>query len=534
MESELERKETREWYMNRAVIFAICPFVCLVLFTMGCSVGGRLGTGSDMQDVSNRTDTMVVPTDPCAPEVLGKSYVGCEYFATVTANAVDGVYDFAVTISNSSTTEASVTIEGGALTQARSIRVPANGVRVEQLPWVDALKPCSVPQTREQCFATLATEVVRTGAYHIRSTVPVTVYQFNPLQYTGEGNIAEVNDNSYSNDASLLLPVNVWTGDYLVASFEPLRGFDPFFGREFFGQGGLIAITASQDDTEVSFTLKARSQGTPSYERDIEHKIDLNKGDVFQLNSKEGDLTGSRVKANKPIQVIGGHICAFVPNGEWACDHLEESMFPVETTGRKYVVTAPFLPGTGNNNRAVGREQVVRVIAAEDEATVTFSPAFRETATISRAGDFIELPYHNRDYLIESNKKIIVIQYMVGQQAAPAQSSGDPAMMQSVPTEQYRTSYLFHAPVNYETSWVNVTAPVGASITLDGQVVNPSNFLSIGDSGFGIYRLELNNNGDGNHTIISDLPVGISVYGYGQFTSYWYPGGLDLEAILPG
>ena len=27
-------------------------------------------------------------------------------------------------------------------------------------------------------------------------------------------------------------------------------------------------------------------------------------------------------------------------------------------------------------------------------------------------------------------------------------------------------------------------------------------------------------------------PFGISVYGYGQYTSYWYPGGLNLTDVL--
>jgi hypothetical protein len=37
--------------------------------------------------------------------------------------------------------------------------------------------------------------------------------------------------------------------------------------------------------------------------------------------------------------------------------------------------------------------------------------------------------------------------------------------------------------------------------------------------------------GDGNHTITGSTPFGISVYGYGTDTSFWYPGGLDLRLI---
>ena len=28
------------------------------------------------------------------------------------------------------------------------------------------------------------------------------------------------------------------------------------------------------------------------------------------------------------------------------------------------------------------------------------------------------------------------------------------------------------------------------------------------------------------------MPFGITVYGYGQYTSYWYPGGLNLKTVL--
>ena len=35
----------------------------------------------------------------------------------------------------------------------------------------------------------------------------------------------------------------------------------------------------------------------------------------------------------------------------------------------------------------------------------------------------------------------------------------------------------------------------------------------------------------GNHTVSASQAFGISVYGYGQYTSYWYPGGLNLADL---
>jgi hypothetical protein len=43
--------------------------------------------------------------------------------------------------------------------------------------------------------------------------------------------------------------------------------------------------------------------------------------------------------------------------------------------------------------------------------------------------------------------------------------------------------------------------------------------------------MPLSNAGSGNHTIEGSKPVGVSVYGYGEVTSYWYPGGLDLKDL---
>ena len=51
------------------------------------------------------------------------------------------------------------------------------------------------------------------------------------------------------------------------------------------------------------------------------------------------------------------------------------------------------------------------------------------------------------------------------------------------------------------------------------------------DAGYSVARVQLSNAGDGNHEITGSAPFGISVYGYGDDTSYWYPGGLDLEHI---
>jgi hypothetical protein len=252
----------------------------------------------------------------------------------------------------------------------------------------------------------------------------------------------------------------------------------------------------------------------------------LGAGDVLQLMSDTGDLSGSLVTADKPVGVIGAHYCTEVPIGYTACDHIEESAFPIEALSTTYLVTAPFLPTIGGP-----REQVTRIFAAEAGVTATLDPPIAGPFTLASIGDFVEVPQRVEDFQVTGTGKLMVSHYMEGQDAPGGGGTGDPDMTLAVPIDQYRTSYLFHAPTNYDGgNYVNITAPSGATVMVDGAPVTA--FTPIGASGYGVARVALSNAGDGSHAASSAMPFGISVYGYGQYTSYWYPGGLDLRPIV--
>jgi hypothetical protein len=452
-------------------------------------------------------------TGACSAGALGASYIGCEYYPTVTGNRVSNDYHFAVAVANTSAVEATVTIEDGALSAPVVVTVPPARVVVQTLPWQPDLKLQNENRESENDNPAHGA-LVAGGAYHLRSTVPVTVYQFSPLEYALEG---AGDGSSYSNDASLLLPTNVWRDRYLVASWPHVNGVNP----------SLLAVTAMSDGTRVTIDPKAASLGgggAPALQVGTPQTVTLDAGGVLQIASRTGDFTGSLVTSDRPIQVIGAHFCAKVPLAVIACDHLEESMFSVEALGKRYVVHAPALPSLPD-----GKVNVVRIIATAPNTTITYTPAQgRAPTTIAAAGDFIEIEGTRASFAIEASHKVLVAQYMQGQGAGGG--AGDPSMVLAVPAEQFRTSYLFHAPINYEANFVDVTAPTGAAITLDGTALT---LTAIGASGFGLARVRLmaGPGGDGNHVITGDHPFGITVYGYGTYTSYWYPGGLDLRPV---
>lgn len=486
------------------------------------------------------------PTDDpdgiCAGcNLADNSYIGCKYFPTVTMNNMLQAlspFDFALTVSNSGSTTAQVSISGGALTSSRSFAVEPGAVRVENLPWVDELARPQFVSIEGTDYADGHPVHAKGKAYFLNSDQPVTVYQFNPLDY-------KIGDSySYTNDASLLYPVNALSNRYVVASYPGTVMYDhpESMPTLFMTSPGGIAITAVQDATTVTVTPTAdvaAADGIPAMPAGVPTTFTMHRADVVQFGpdasdgnpgENEPDLTGTLIESSAPIQVLGFNNCTFVPKDIAACDHLEESMLPFQALGAEYFIATPARPMLGDTTAV--QDRIVRIVAVEPgTTTLSYEPAIPGApTTLAGIGKFAELPPLSSSHRISSNNKILIAEYMVGQ-AYGWGDTGDPAMAVAVPQEQYRNNYMFHAPTNYEINYVNITAPTGSTIVLDGAVVSASAFQPIGASGYGIARVQLAANGGGNHVLTADNKVGISVYGYGQYTSYWYPGGLDLELI---
>jgi hypothetical protein len=429
--------------------------------------------------------------------------------------------------------------------------------------------------------------LVRDGAYHLTSSVPVTVYQFNPLEYELEGDCADLEEDlsgpdgrcfSFTNDASLLLPTNVHTGNYRVLSLSTqhirLRVKDPDTGEfvddpdgegqfELYqdtpGFAAIIGTSEGENTVTVRFTahVQASADGdVRAFAPGDEGTFELGPGDVLQLMTAnlpetcgpgghqdeteqecnglpcivvhdycpvgaEYDLTGTEIAATGTVAVVAGHHCAFVPSHRWACDHLEEMIFPRETWGKEFLVSA--------TEPLRGEPNLFRIVSDGSENRVTFTPAVHEPVTLGQ-GEVLEFESGD-DFLVSATSAILVGQFLVGQDYAGRGASGpgatgDPALSLAIPTEQFRSSYAFLAPDTYQMSFVNVTARMGQTVMLDGDRV--MGFRPVGATGLETARVPISG---GAHTMTSTDGFGIVVYGFGSYTSYMYPGGLDLETI---
>jgi hypothetical protein len=260
----------------------------------------------------------------------------------------------------------------------------------------------------------------------------------------------------------------------------------------------------------------------------------MNAGDVIELlgdGTTAGDLSGTLVQADKPIQVIGGTQC--IANPSAACDHVEETVMPAETLGAHYVVTMP----TGPKGDVPGA--TVRMVGNVDGTALTYIPAVSGAPATLNAGQAVEFDA-TADFVVTGNHEFAVSTVMKsGSVVDPMSilsttpSKGDPSISGMIAVEQYRLKYVFLAPDDYPVNYADVVAPMNAVLMLDGAAVTVKP-TQVGSTGYGTFRIPLTvGAAKGAHTLVSDQPAGLQVLGYGSYTSYQYPGGLDLLVIAP-
>src|SRR5262245_48114176 len=181
---------------------------------------GLFDPDADIPDAPEQTHD----PESCEEAAAAKSYVGCDYWPTVTANPVPSVFDYAVVVSNTGSVAADVTVTGPSAVDIKRTVAPGT-LETIYLPWVSNLKGPEVPYTGGPAIGMDASVGAAGGAYHVKSSVPVIVAQFNALEYKGVGGPPgkdwtscgpAFNCFSFTNDASLLLPSTAWSTNYRV------------------------------------------------------------------------------------------------------------------------------------------------------------------------------------------------------------------------------------------------------------------------------------------------------------------------------
>lgn len=336
-----------------------------------------------------------------------------------------------------------------------------------------------------------------------------------------------VNIRQMSSDAFLGLPDDVLTRRYIVLGYT--NGYNTQSGS--YDMPSEFAVIAIENGTELQIKPSAQLN---SFKDKQPFVVTLDSGQVFYAEadvSSEQDVSGTEIRATKPIAVFGGNRRTAIPTnvGNFR-DHLVEQLPPLEAWGREAIITPHF------NITAESRyTAVVRVLAAFDGTSWTLNGVARQPMRAARP---VEIPLRDEPLVIKADQPILVAQYehSVGDVTDFGQgySLGDPFMMIVSPPEQYDTAYAFQC-VNHQeflTHFVNVVIPTDAirSLTIDDvAMVDIATFMEIPDTRFSYAQIQLS---AGAHYARADSGFGLYVYGFGRANSYGYPGGTLFRTLV--
>ena len=338
-------------------------------------------------------------------------------------------------------------------------------------------------------------DVIKASGIQVTADNPVTVYGLHQEDFTTDGFVA--------------FPVSGLGTDHYVMSMNALTGPSQGLDSQF-------AVVATDNNTTLTITptvdTGSRTAGTP-------FQITLNRLDVYQLQTDDvnEDLTGTHIESDKAVAVFGGHVCANVPDNDTAaCDHLIDQLPPVNTWSTE-VITVPL------ETRLNG--DTFRILASVDDTNVTIEGSSPETFVLNR-GEFQQRILEGIN-LISADNPILVAQFSNGQQFDD--QNADPFMMVLVPVERFLRGYVISTPTSTFSgdNFVNIVAlTVDANrgdVKIDGVAVSAGLFQEVPGTDFSAAGVEVT---VGTHRIVAPDPIGLYVYGFEDFDSYGWPGGM--------
>jgi hypothetical protein len=398
-------------------------------------------------------------------------------------------------------------------------------------------------------------------AYHVVTTGPVVVYQFNPIV------------QQFSNDASTLIPIQALGTDYIAMGFETANpcGIDQL-AQPGIPDRGSIAIIAPFDNTTVTvtashpITASAGDSGFPIAQTPRDGTLTFTTGrytvvnlETFQPNGSifdcmaaqaDGDFTGTYIKADRPIVVFtanergigfgGADNVEYPP--DWTSEddiccteHLEEQLFPVTALGKEFAVARSPIRSTDPSGWV--EPDIIRVVGSVDGTVVTTSLPAPYNSFVVNARQKVTFAAKT-GFTLSATAAIQVGSYQVSQQFVKHGQTGDPSMLTIPAAEQHRKDYVFLVPDTFERNFAVFAKPVDANIILDGLPLNSVEFSACVTAPIGLvvgipYEQVTCPLTEGHHSAQADKPFGLSVYGRYNVGAYSFVGGSDVKLINP-
>lgn len=337
---------------------------------------------------------------------------------------------------------------------------------------------------------------------HVEANAPVSV-----VPWSGR---------SFSIGTSLTLPTKSLGRDYRINSWGPGLG-----------AGSQLTVVATANNTLVTITPKMLAAGHPA---NVPFQITLQQGQRYDLrpDTNDADLSGTLVRADKPVAVFAGHTCAQVPATFEFCDTSYEQQRPIDTgTGREFVyVPSAYRPGG----------DVLRVLADRPDTTVYFNG--QKVAKLNAGEYFTAL--RSTPVLISTSQPVFAVQMSRACAFDEANNicPGDPSQLSLEPVSRWANQYLATEPSNsFDTGFnhrvLTIIAPQSAvaTLTMNGVPVGSANFTSIVGTALAYARIERPN---ANVDLISaNAPIWVSVAGMIEAEMYAHGAAAMLPVGIP-
>lgn len=386
--------------MQKTLLSCILPLLFLALATMPSAA--QEGAGGF--------------ESPNFPVPFGPNNVGTNFFLSFPSNWEYAAGEKYVRLYISAGVETEVRITANNGTFNKTVKTIPNDIVT-----VDLANNIAQPFVRNDRAPVPNDQVYLNRAVRIESDDPIIVYGINRTSFTSDGLLA--------------LPVNALGRQYIVASARSVAGGVQELPSQYL-------IIAPYDKTTVTVI---NSDDTPNNAEGDRLTIELNEGDVYSANSMGfyGDLSGTQIYANKPVGVMGGQNCTYLPNENFpACDHIVEMLTPIESWGTFYH-SLPIQERT--------KGDTYRIFAGAPNAKIFINGSLYATLPGVGGGEafgWIEYRQEERVAMeFSSDKPIFVAQYNNSQTYDNATTT-DPFFMILTPVEQYQTDLIFTTPDN--------------------------------------------------------------------------------------
>jgi hypothetical protein len=361
-----------------------------------------------------------------------------------------GIYPIELWVSSKVNTVAYIESADGSM-QKTPYEIKANEIRV--LPISDVL------ENRES-------EIVTQKGIRITSEDPISVGVFTAYKWSGE--------------AYRVIPVE-WLGKeyYTMNMYQDYVNM-PSRYMEY--KPAQILIVATENGTNVTYTPNWDTQG--GVKAGESRTVSMDQGDTYLILGKidppltqdwSTDLSGSHIRANKPIGVISGHTKAGYPRfsasmygirADFVRNTLVEMLWPVELLGREYV-SAPI----EYEDREYGivdddEGDIIRFVAAYDGTEIMQmrqdGSTFKKIGPTLKKGEWYQDSKSTAPGYYVSNKPVLVGQYGKGwilnlpppvadmpnkdDEMMNPRKNGQGMMLILAPTERWCTYATFRAP----------------------------------------------------------------------------------------